>query len=573
MTGAEAHPGPCGVRARVLRLCLLAVLAVTTLAAGPGRAQEDPWFRTEALNPGLGALPPGIDRSTPRATIAAFLRAAEAGAWADAAHLLDLSELPRADQAAEGPEMARRLASLIARKAILDWTDINDRPDGLRIIGGRDRPQAGEPRRSILIRDLSLDPVPAAIRLNRVRPGEDADPQWVFARQTVADLPALYARYGPSELEDRLPDVLTSEAVWGLMWWELMGIPVVIVAAIVLGMGVHRAMGWGHAHLGSDLSRRISGAVATPLVIAAVTGLVWWLSSAVFVFSGQIDIFLAPAIAIGFVTATLLFIVNGVEAALDHLVAPGADIDLTRRERARSRALATRLNAGKRILVVVVFLIGAGVVLSTADVFRSLGISLLASAGALTIVLGFAARNVLGNVMASLQIALNQSARVGDRVVYKGDLCHVERIHMTFVQLRDWDGTRLVVPVGEFVSETFHNWSMQEPEMLRVLKFKLSPRADVGAMRTAFNEVLETLGSEKLGDELGDLEEAAVNVAGQDVFGIDVWFSVPCRDPNTSWEVACNVRKALVARGRRIEEETGRPVFPEAVAAEAEPAG
>ncbi len=37
----------------------------------------------------------------------------------------------------------------------------------------------------------------------------------------------------------------------------------------------------------------------------------------------------------------------------------------------------------------------------------------------MTIVLGFAARNVLGNIMASLQIALNQSARVGDRVVYK----------------------------------------------------------------------------------------------------------------------------------------------------------
>ena len=129
------------------------------------------------------------------------------------------------------------------------------------------------------------------------------------------------------------------------------------------------------------------------------------------------------------VTALLLFIVGSVEALLNGLVAPGEDVDLTAAEPGEARILATRLNAARRVLVVVVFLIGTGVVLSSADLAANLGLSLLTSAGALTIVLGFAARNVLGNIMASLQIALNQSARVGDRVVYKGELCHVERIN------------------------------------------------------------------------------------------------------------------------------------------------
>ena len=545
------------------------LLGLSVLAPSPATAQEDPWFTIDALNPGLGAPPADLDRSTPRSAMAAFLRAAEAEDWDRAAHLIDLGGLPEEEQDARGPLLARQLNSLIERKAILNWGELNDRPDALQVVGGQDRPQAGEPRRSILIRDLALDPAPGAIRLERVRPGEDADPEWVFSRRTVADLPALYERYGPSEFEARLPEALTEEAVWGLMWWELLGIPIVLVTAVLLGLAVHRALSWGHRHLHSDLGRRIAGAVSAPLIIAAVTSLVWWLSSAVFVFSGQIDVFLAPAIAIGFVTATLLFIVNAVEAALDHLVAPGADVDLTRRERAESRALATRLNAGKRVLVVVVFLIGAGVVLATADVFRSIGLSLLASAGALTLVLGFAARNVLGNVMSSLQIAINQSAKVGDRVVYKGELCHVERIHMTFVQLRNWDGTRLVVPVEEFVSETFHNWSMQEPEMLRILKLKFSPQADISKLREIFLDVLDGLSKEELGEELGDMDEGAVNVAGQDVFGVDVWFNVPCRDPNTSWEVACNVREELLARARDLERESGTPVFPEAVAADA----
>uniref|UniRef100_UPI0037351512 mechanosensitive ion channel family protein n=1 Tax=Paracoccus marcusii TaxID=59779 RepID=UPI0037351512 len=252
---------------------------------------------------------------------------------------------------------------------------------------------------------------------------------------------------------------------------------------------------------------------------------------------------------------------------LNGLVAPGEDVDLTAAEQAEARILATRLNAARRVLVVVVFLIGAGVVLSSADLAANLGLSLLTSAGALTIVLGFAARNVLGNIMASLQIALNQSARMGDRVVYKGELCHVERINMTFVQLRNWDSTRLIVPVEEFASETFSNWTLQDPAMLRVLKLKLDPRADIDMLRRTFKEVLNHVATLEIGQNLGDLDDSSVSVADQDIFGILVWFSIPCRDPNTSWEVACAVRERLLAEAARIERETGNPVFPSPVAA------
>jgi len=242
-------------------------------------------------------------------------------------------------------------------------------------------------------------------------------------------------------------------------------------------------------------------------------------------------------------------------------------VDLTLAKQAEARVLATRLNAARRVLVVIVFLIGGGVVLSSADLAGNLGLSLLASAGAVTLVLGFAARNLLGSIMASLQIALNQSARVGDRVLYKGELCHVERINMTFVQLRNWDSTRLIVPVEEFVSQTFSNWTLQDPAMLRILKMHLDPHADIPALREAFKGALDEVATTDIGEHLDDLDIASVNVANQDVFGIEVWFSVPCADPNTSWEVACAVRERLVARAAALEDRTGRPVFPKAVAA------
>ena len=548
----------------------LVVLWLTTLGASPTVAQENPWFELEELNPLLGSPSNLVDRRTPRGAMRSFLVAADEGRWADAVHLLDLSaiESTRLDVAAE--TLARKLHAVIQRKAVIDWPELNERPDGLRVIGGQNEAQAGEPRRSILIADLAADPAPFEIRLSRVKAGEGDAPAWVFSRETVAAAPALYDLYGPSPFEARLPAALRKEGPRGLMWWEWIGLPLLAAVAVALAWLIHR----GFDPLSRIAANRMAGsvlrAVRTPAMLTAVTTFVVWVSTNVLVFSGRIDSVLSPLIAIGYVTAVLMLIVNVVEAILDNLIAPGDDVDLTAAERQEARTTATKLNAGKRILTVAVFLLGCGVVLASADVFRGLGLSLLASAGAVTVVLGFAARRVLGNIMASLQIALNQSARVGDRVMYKGELCYVERIHMTYVQLRDWDDTRLIVPVEEFAYETFSNWTIQDPAMKRILKFKLTPHTDVGALRARFETILRDVArSEDLGPEIGDLDDAEVNIVGQDVFGIDAWFFVPCVSPNTSWTVACEVRERLLVEMRDMRDGTGRSVFPDPAAAEA----
>ncbi|UWQ20720.1 mechanosensitive ion channel family protein [Jannaschia sp. W003] len=545
------------------------LLAALLLLAGPLRAQEDAVFEVDGLNAGLGAVPDRVDRRTPRTAIGSFLESAARKDWDAAAHLLDLRDVPEADQAREGPILARQLHVVLDRKAVLDWADLRQRPDALQALGGSQQAQAGEPRRSLLIRELDLDFAPAAILLNRVKPGEDADPVWVFPQETVADVPALYRLYGPSEFESRLPEVLLQEGFWGLMWWEILGLPIMILAAIALAWAIHRAFDTVRRSSDQAMVRGVMDALSTPAVIAGVTAFVGWSAGTIFVFSGRIDAFISPLVAIGYVLAVLMIVMNVIDAVLDNTIAPGEGVDLTTAERDEARSTATRLNAIKRIAAIVIFLVGAGIVLSTADVFRGLGLSLLASAGALTLVVGFAARNVLGNIMASLQIALNQSARVGDRIVWKEHLCYVERIHLTFVQLRDWDDTRVIVPVEEFVSETFTNWSIQDPAMLRILKFKILPDADLDALNEAFADIMREL---KDGDEVGpwiaDLDDVKMNITGQDVFGLDVWFYAPCTDPNNSWTVACEARERLVKAIQRMAEARGRPIFPEATPAE-----
>ncbi|MBT8425648.1 MAG: mechanosensitive ion channel family protein [Silicimonas sp.] len=524
---------------------------------------EEAFFETEALNTGLGVAPERVDRSTPRATVETLFRLGALGDWEAAAHVLDLSALPPGLQAEQGAELARKLKSVLDRKIIIDWSQIVDRPDALDARASSRAATSGMARKSLRLWEFDLGPVPSSIRINRIA-ADGGEPVWVFSERTVENILPLYAEFGPTRFEQWLPESLRKDAFWGLMWWEFIGLPLLITAAVAVGLAVRSGVRAVRRKATARLSKKIIQAASTPLIVAAITTVIWWGAANLFVFSGRINVLVSPLVAVGFVTALLMLILNTLEQVLDALVG-FEDIDLTTRQEAQNREMATKVAALRRVLALAIFLIGAGIVFSTANIFEWLGLSILASAGAITLILGFAAQKVLANIMASLQISLNQSAKVGDRVVFKDHLCHVERINFTYVQLRDWDGTRLVVPVEEFANETFENWTLKEPEMLRILKFKLLPDVDLEALREAHREVIGSLDPE----ELDDTQKAKVVVTGQDVFGIDVWFYVPCADPNTSWDVACQAREALVDHMNRIARQTKTPIFPEATPAEA----
>ena len=549
---------------------LAGLMATLLIFAAPLWAQEEEeacdtarWYCVEALNSGLPAVTPEIDRETPRATMESLVRAVRRDDWVGAAHLLDLSDIQQDRQQDVGTSLIRQLETVISRKTVINWDNLLDRPDALDAASTSDKAMAGTPRKSLLLWTLDMDDYPASIRLNRIKP-EGGDPVWVFSRHTVQNIPRLYTRYGPGRLETMLPDVLTENTVVDLALWELIGLPVLIALAIYVARLVWLLTGWIAERVPSQLARQIFRSVRGPACVGVSTLFIMVVEAKIFSFSAELTTVLVPTAWLGLIGAGLWFVVNCVEVILDHLTQV-EETDLTLKEEVHKRTTATRISAARRVFVVAVVLVGGGIFLSQTNVFQNLGLTLLGTAGAVTLVLGFAARSILSNIMSSLQIALNGSAKIGDRIVFNDALCHVERIHFTYVQLRDWDGTRLVVPVTEFVSTPFKNWTMQEPEMLRIVKIKLSHTADVDALRDAFDKVIDELDEKYVGNR----DDVCVRVAGQDVLGKDVWFLVPCADPNTSWEAACDAREGIMAEIHKLAEKEGVDYFPQATAAEA----
>ncbi len=536
---------------------LLAALFLC-LAAAPGlNAQEDTsWFEIDLLNPGLPEVPDGLDRDTPRATVETLLRLFAEEQYGAAAHLLDLGDVPIDQQANRGADLARQLNVVIDRQVLIPWTDLSDRPDGW-LTGPEKEPGTGRARRSILLNMLELQQRPVPLRLSRVKP-LDGDPVWVVARQSVRDIPALYDRFKPTDLELAMPAWARNRALFGMYVWEWLLLPLISVLALLLGHLAYRLVGW----LGQLSNRRIVQSIVRafrlPATIVVMSAVIGFTTNRLFVVTGPISVVVGPLVLLGYVVGVALAAVRAADEIFDRVSLSSPD-ELAVPGNAHYRSMATMISGFRKFVIILAVIAGAATLLSSVQVFNSLGYTLLAGAGAITLVLGFAAREVLGNLLAAVQIALNRSARIGDQIIFEDRFCTVERIHFTYVQLAIWTGNRFIVPVSHFVKHPFENLSAGDREMTRPIRLTFAQTADVEALRTAFHEIMDEINDGTLGPH----EDAGVWVEDQDVFGKKVLFGLPTPDQSTFWDLETACRERLLARAAELEKETGTPFLPQ----------
>lgn len=155
------------------------------------------------------------------------------------------------------------------------------------------------------------------------------------------------------------------------------------------------------------------------------------------------------------------------------------------------RRLRTQSTLIQRVFTAIVGVIAVASMLFTFPEMRTVGASMLASAGIIGIVAGVAAQTTLGNLFAGMQIAFGDMVRLGDTVVVDGEWGVVEEITLTFLSVRTWDERRITMPVSYFTSKPFENWSRGDPRMTGTVLFHLDHSAPVDQMRKRLLEVLE----------------------------------------------------------------------------------
>ena len=145
---------------------------------------------------------------------------------------------------------------------------------------------------------------------------------------------------------------------------------------------------------------------------------------------------------------------TGSSVYLHRFTAETADTLLARKHITQVRIL-------KRALHTLIVVVTLSAVLMTFEPVRQYGVSLFASAGVAGLVVGLAARPLLTNLIAGIQIATTQPIRIDDQVVVENESGRIEEITSTYVVVRLWDLRRLIVPLTLFIEKPFQNWTRE----------------------------------------------------------------------------------------------------------------
>jgi small-conductance mechanosensitive channel len=214
------------------------------------------------------------------------------------------------------------------------------------------------------------------------------------------------------------------------------------------------------------------------------------------------------------------------------------DLDIYGSDYARRRQ--TQVILLRRVTAAVIIIVAIGAVLLTFDEARSLGTSLLASAGVLGLVAGIAAQATLGNLIAGIQIAVAEPIKLDDLVVVEGEWGNIEEISLTYVIVRIWDRRRLVLPTSYFINNPITNWTRGGTDISGTVFWYLDHRTPVEAMRREFLRRVD-------GHPLWDRKEASLLVTDTREDVIEVRAMITAADAWQLWDLRCSIREGMLA--------------------------
>lgn len=210
--------------------------------------------------------------------------------------------------------------------------------------------------------------------------------------------------------------------------------------------------------------------------------------------------------------------------------------DITSEDNLRARAVHTQITVIRRIASFIIILIGLSSFFLLFEELRSIGVSLIASAGIVGIAVGFAAQKTLGNLLAGIQIAFAQPIRVDDAVYVEGEWGWIEEITLTYVVIKIWDLRRLVLPISYFIEKPFQNWTKTSSSIIGSVFLYTDYTMPIDALRTKFEGILRQ-------NRNWDGQDQVVQVTNSTPETMEIRMLMSAKNSPTAWNLRCELRE------------------------------
>jgi small-conductance mechanosensitive channel len=204
-----------------------------------------------------------------------------------------------------------------------------------------------------------------------------------------------------------------------------------------------------------------------------------------------------------------------------------------------ARRVRTQFLMLRRIVFVLVATVTLSIMLMTFPAIKHIGVSLLASAGLATLVVGMAMKATLSNLIAGVQIAFAQPFRLEDAVVIDGEWGWIEEIGTMYVVVRIWDLRRLVVPLSYFLDRPFQNWTRASAQLLANVMLYADYTVPMDELRQELRRICK-------GTPLWKGEVCVLQASDATEHTVQLRALMDARNSSDAWDLRCLVREKLI---------------------------
>lgn len=178
---------------------------------------------------------------------------------------------------------------------------------------------------------------------------------------------------------------------------------------------------------------------------------------------------------------------------------------------------------------------------------QKLGSGWLASLGVVSVVVGLAAQNTLGNLIAGISLVLYRPFKIGDQVQVAApsglETATVESINLGYTVLRTDDDRRVVVPNSLIANQTSINLSLTRPPC--TVTIKLNYDADVDQAQKILLDIAR--------QHPNSATEPSCRLTALTPAGVTLTLTTPTKDPRKTpqmtWDILESAKRQLDAAG------------------------
>lgn len=221
----------------------------------------------------------------------------------------------------------------------------------------------------------------------------------------------------------------------------------------------------------------------------------------------------------------------------------------------------TRYKFFKNATDFVIYLIATVVIFRSIPSLRTYGNTLLASAGVLAAIVGFASQSAFSNIISGIFLVIFRPFSVGDRVqigqLYTGD---VEDITLRHTVIRNFENRLIVIPNSVINNETIINSTLQYENVCVFVELTIAFNSDtdkaINIIRQEAENHPETMDNRTEEEKEKGEPKVSVRVINLTEFGQQIRAYVWAKDPSSGFNIKTDlfrsIKKQFDAQGIEI---------------------